>query len=188
MVLIKKCVLCSKWLLFNYIEYNALFYCKDCIMIQKQNESEEKMRQEEQIKISMQKKQEKKKKLNEMLADRHLKQELVLEEKTKNEKLRKKKRKELFEQTKLTSKNANECKPHDKRFNSKKKIYFSKEEIANNDRLLYIYVDIKRVLVIDWLKGKKKIMFFPKKYLYKGVIIKHQINILWRIYIVSIDE
>lgn len=157
MVLIKKCALCSKWLLFNSIEYNALFYCKDCIMIQKQNESEKKIRQEEQRKISMQKKQEKKK-LNEMRADECLKQELALEKKTENEKLKKKKQKELLEQTKLTSKNADECKPQEKRFHSEKKIYFSKEEIANNDRLLYICADIKRVLVIDWLKGKKKIM------------------------------
>lgn len=157
MVLIKKCALCSKWLLFNSIEHNALFYCKDCIMIQKQSESEEKIKQEEQRKISMQKKQEKKK-LNEMRANERLKQELALEEKTKNEKLRKKKQKELLEQIKPTSKNVDECKPQKKKLNSKKKIYFSKEDIANNDRLLYIYADIKRVLVIDWLKGKKDIM------------------------------
>jgi hypothetical protein len=156
MKLIKKCVLCSKLLFFNSIEYNNLFYCKDCLEIQKQNEYQEKIKKEEQRKALLQIKQEKNK-IKEIQANEFLKKQLELEEKIRIEKLKKKKEKEIFKQIKSSSKDVDENKTNIKNF-SNKIIYFSKEEIINNDRLLYIYADVKRVLVIDWLKGKKKII------------------------------
>ena len=156
MALIKKCNLCNKLLLINFIEYNNLFYCKKCLKIHKQKEIEKTKLQEEQKRVYIKKKQEKKR-LNEKKVNEELKKDLKLEKKKQNEKIKKKELKELIKKNKINNiRNKEYKKP--KKYHSSNKIYFSKDEISDNDRLLYIEADIKRILVIDWLKGKKKII------------------------------
>ena len=157
MTLIKRCNLCDKLLLINFIEYNNLFYCKKCLIIQKQKEIEETKLQEEQKRIYIKKKQERKK-LNEKKVNEQLKKDLELEKKKQDKKIKIKKLKELLKKNKKKIIKNKEYKKPKKNHNSSNKIYFSKDEINDNSRLLYIEADIKRILVIDWLKGKKKII------------------------------
>lgn len=44
-----------------------------------------------------------------------------------------------------------------------KLIYFTKEEIEENDKLLFIYVNVKQIHAIEWLNGKKRIVLNKKR-------------------------
>lgn len=147
MSLLKKCVRCKKLLFFRYKEKENLFYCEDC-MIEK--ESEDKALEEKRKFLAEKKKR--KKLLNDIQADKELKQELELEKQKLAEKQRKREQKLLKKEKKEP-----EMKPARKQRQVKTE-YFSMHEIEEYEHLLYIEATLKRLLVIDWLNGKKKVV------------------------------
>jgi hypothetical protein len=157
MVFIKRCSTCNKILLFNSVEYNASFFCNDCIKIKKDEELKKMQKDEEDRKSRIEKKKARRK-MNDELADINLKKELYLEKRKQGDRLIKKNQKEQLKRSRQGKDIDKEDKTPKKPVHSSNKTYFSDEEIKNNDRLLYIEADLKKILAIDWLKGKKKVM------------------------------
>ena len=159
MTLIKRCDLCNKLLFINFIKFNNNFYCKKCIIIQKQREIEKTKLKEERRKNNIIKKQNKKI-LNEKLTNEQLRKDLKLEKKKQEEKIEKRSLKESLSKNKEKIVKNKEAKQKN---NFNNKIYFTKEEIDENNHLLYIKADVKKVLVIDWLNKKKKVLLNKKR-------------------------
>lgn len=158
----KRCKKCNKFLFILYKAYKDNFYCSDCFdMVKKKDIEEENKRNEEERE---RKEQEKKKqlgraKIRNKIADKKLREELK-QEKIKQEEKRKKKEEKL--RKKLQKREIKEeIKKKEKKY--KKNIIFEKETIENNESLLYIKADVKRILVIEWFNGKKRVILHNER-------------------------
>ncbi len=160
MAVIKRCALCRKLLFFSYNKHGNHFFCKGCLPLQlkreaREKEIEEKKRQAQELEAK--RRREKNRKQKERLADKRLKRELELEEKKRKEKLRRRREKQKRNQE-AKQKEAENVLPIKIKENNKPGTYFSKQEIERCSRLLYVEASVKKLLVIDWRDGKKKVM------------------------------
>jgi len=89
------------------------------------------------------------------LANEKLKIELQ-KEKEKKEKLKKSETKKNIA---IVEKNE----PQHQHKKQNKLIYFTKEEIEENEKLLFIYVNVKQIHAVEWFKGKKRVVLNKKR-------------------------
>jgi len=139
----KSCYSCKKILLFKKKKFEDKFYCEKCLVLAIQ----QKQAEEDRLKLEKEKKTIERNKL----ADKNLKEELRIEaekqKKTKKKKL-KKPDKPIIVRPKV--------KPLPK-------IYFTENEINENELLLYVEIDVKRVYVLEWLNSKKRVVLNKKR-------------------------
>ena len=158
--IIYNCIKCNKMLFFwqkHYFKNNI--YCKSCrdlSLIEEEREKEELKKKEDEIYKNQEK--AKRARLKNKLANEELKIELQ-KEKEKKEKEKQLKKSE-------NKKDRIEIKKDEPQHQHKKQnklIYFTKEEIEENEKLLFIYVNVKQIHAVEWFKGKKRVVLNKKR-------------------------
>jgi len=158
LIKIKRCKICNKLLFFKYEIYDGNFYCVKCvdvvrkIDIKKENERLEqynKKREKEKL-LQIQRA-----KIKNDIANNKLIEDLKKQKRKEQEEHRKKAEKLRL---KLLKKEKKDEVIHDIIKKQTYKIYFDKDTIKSYDLLLYIEADVKRLLVIEWLHGKKRVV------------------------------
>lgn len=141
----------------HYFKNNI--YCKSCrdlSLIEEEREKEELKKKEDEIYKNQE--NAKRARLKNKLANEELKIELQ-KEKEKKEKERKLDKNE-------NKKDRIEIKKDEPQHQHKKQnklIYFTKEEIEENEKLLFIYVNVKQIHAVEWFKGKKRVVLNKKR-------------------------
>jgi len=144
-------------MLFRFKLYNQDYYCHKCLEIVKRKDIEE----EKKRKLEEEKKKEKEKKkqienaiIKNKIADKKLREDL------RNQKLKEEEKRKM-EEEKLRLKLIKREKKEETVEKVKKyspKFIFDGIEIAQNENLLYIKANVKKLLVLEWVKGKKRIV------------------------------
>ncbi|MCK5025253.1 MAG: hypothetical protein KAS15_01580 [Nanoarchaeota archaeon] len=125
-------------------------------LIEEEREKEELKKKEDEIYKNQEK--AKRARLKNKLANEELKIELQ-KEKEKKEKEKQLKKSE-------NKKDRIEIKKDEPQHQHKKQnklIYFTKEEIEENEKLLFIYVNVKQIHAVEWFKGKKRVVLNKKR-------------------------
>lgn len=151
----KKCKQCGKLIFFRSRLYREDYYCSKCVKIVQERDielenkiKEQELEQEKKIKFEQ-------KRIKNKIADKQLLEDLKKQNKKELEKILKKERKL---KSKLLKKKEN---LDFKESITKKQTYnlfFDKDTIQKYENLLYIEADIKRILAIEWINGKKRII------------------------------
>ncbi|MFP4403602.1 MAG: hypothetical protein ACLFPJ_04585 [Candidatus Woesearchaeota archaeon] len=160
-MIFKKCFRCNKFLLFTKKkEIKNKLYCENCYNITKQ-ENENIIKKKEEYLKKRQEEKKQRKKINEILANKKLKQEIEKQKIKQKLKTKKALLKKYSDDNDKEDKNlVIENDKKDNQFTRKiktKKQPFTIEEIKNNNKLLYISTDVKRINVIEWVNSKKRI-------------------------------
>ena len=158
--IIYKCIKCNKMLFFwqkHYFKNNV--YCKSCKdlnLIEEEREKEELRKKEDEIYKNQEKAE--RARLKNKLANEKLKIEL------QKEKGEKEKEKQLGKsETKKTIATVEKDGSQHQHKKQNKLIYFTKEEIEENDTLLFIFVTVKQIHAVEWFKGKKRVILNKKR-------------------------
>jgi len=154
--IIDNCIKCNKILFFwqkHYFKNNV--YCKNCVnLILIEEEEKKELKKKEENRYRNQEKIKKTKLMNK-LANEKLKIEL---QKEKEEQLKNKEKKRLIEEKRKNRIKIKKDEPQHQHKKQSKLVYFTKDEIKDNEKLLFIYVDVKRVHAIEWFNGKKRVV------------------------------
>ncbi|MEA3515119.1 MAG: hypothetical protein U9R34_06575 [Nanoarchaeota archaeon] len=160
--IIYKCLKCNKMLFFWQKHYfNNEVYCKSCrslILNKEKREKEELKKKEDEIYKNQE--NARRAKLKNKLANEKLKIELQ-KEREKKEKEKQLEKDEKKEHRPVTEIKKDESQQHNKK--QSRLIYFTKKEIEENDTLLFIYVNVKQIHAVEWLKGKKRVILNKKR-------------------------
>ena len=156
--MIKKCKRCGKLIFFKSKLNNGDFYCTKCVAIVQERDIEEKNKkrrqenkQREQEKIV----QAKHKRIRNYIADKQLLEDLKKQKRKEQEKSKRKAEKLRIKLQKKKEK-TNIKEEIIKR--QTRNMKFDRNTILKYENLLYVEADIKRLLVIEWLHGKKRIV------------------------------
>jgi len=156
--MIKKCKRCNKLLFFKFELYIDDYYCQKCIaIVQVEIIREKKLEHEKQI--AKKKLQLEKARIRNEIADKKLMEELNSEKINQRKKAEKKAEKLKLKQQK---KEVNTTEEHPVRMQIHK-LYFDRDTIQQHDILLYVEVDVNKVMAIEWLHGKKRIVLNNKR-------------------------
>ena len=134
------------------------YYCAKCVAIV-QAEENKKREHEKQIAEKVEKLQFKKARIRNEIADNKLLEELESEKRRKRKKIQKKADKLRLKQQK---KEINTTEEH-KAKRQTHKLYFDKNTIQQHDTLLYLEADVNKLIAIEWLHGKKRIVLNNKR-------------------------
>jgi len=156
--MVKKCKRCGKLIFFKSKLYNEDFYCTKCAAIVQERDIEEQGKKQEQ---ENKKREQEKKVQAELAKTRNYKADKQL-----LEDLKKQKRKEQLKDQRNAEKLRLKPLKKKEKLNIKEKITkrqtynltFDRDTILKYENLLYIEADIKRLLVIEWVHGKKRIV------------------------------
>jgi len=139
------------------------YYCANCVdIVQARDIEEEDKKLEHDKKIAEKKKklQIEKSRIRNKIADKKLLEELESEKRKQQKKIQKKAEKlRLIQQKKADEINI----PEFKAIRHTHKLYFDKSTIHRYDALLYIEAEVNRLLVLEWLHGKKRIVLNNKR-------------------------
>ena len=137
--------------------YRDNHYCAKCVaIVQAIEEENKKLEHEKQIAEKGKKLQLEKARIRNKIADKKLLEELESEKRKQQKKIQKKAEKlRLKHQKKAKEINTTE------EYKAKRqthKLYFDKNTIRQNDILLYIEADVNKLIAVEWLHGKKRIV------------------------------
>jgi len=139
------------------------YYCAKCVaIVQARDTEEENKKLEHEKKIAEKRKnlQLEKAIIRNKIADKKLMEELESEKRKQQQKIQKKTEKQKLKQQKK-SKRVNTTEFKAKR--QTHKLYFDKNTIQQHDILLYIEADVNRLIAVEWLHGKKRIVLNNKR-------------------------
>ena len=143
--------------------YLDKYYCERCVAIVQARDIEEKHRElehEKQIAEKRKKLQLENARIRNKIADKKLLEELEIEKRKQFKKIQKKAEKLRFKQ----QKKAKEIDTTE--FKAKRqihKLYFDKDTIHQHDTLLYIEAEVNKLIAVEWLHGKKRIVLNNKR-------------------------
>ena len=149
---------------FKFKLYLGNYYCAKCVAIVQARDIEDKNKK---LELEKEKADEKKKiqlekaRIRNKIADKKLLEELESEKRKQQKKIQKKAEKLRLKQQKKSEK-INTTEEYKIRRQTHK-LYFDKNTIQQHDTLLYIEVEVNRLIVMEWLHGKKRIVLNNKR-------------------------
>jgi len=160
-LIIKKCKRCNKLVFFRFKLYMDNYYCAKCVAIVQARDIEEENKKLEQIAEEEKKLQLEKARIRNKIADKKLLEELEIEKRKQQQKIQKKAEKlRLKQQKKSREVSTTEV------YKAKRQthqLYFDKDAIQQHDTLLYIEVEVNRLMAVEWLHGKKRVVLNNKR-------------------------
>jgi len=160
MVIIKKCKRCSKLLFFKSKLHMDNYYCLKCFPIAQSIEEENKKLEHEKL-MAEKKLQIKKARIRNKIADKKLLEELEREKIKQQQKIQKK-----AEKLRLKQQNKSREKDTTEEYQMKRpihKLYYDKNTIHQHDVLLYVEADVNKLIVVEWLHGKRRVVLNNKR-------------------------
>ena len=149
---------------FKFKLYMDDYYCPKCIAIVQARdigEDNKRLEHEKQIAEKRKKLQLEKARIRNKIADKKLLEELESEKRKQQKKIQKKAEKlRLKQQKKAKEMNTTE------EYKAKRqihKLYFDKNTIQQHDTLLYIEAEVNKLIAVEWLHGKKRIVLNNKR-------------------------
>ena len=149
---------------FRFKLYLGNYYCAKCVAIVQARDIEEenkKLEHEKRIAEKRKKLQLEKARIRNKIADKKLLKELESEKRKQQQKIQKKAEKLRLKQQKK-AKEINTTEEY-KAKRQTHKLYFDKNTIQQHDTLLYIEVEVNRLIGMEWLHGKKRIVLNNKR-------------------------
>ncbi len=144
--------------------YRDNYYCQKCAAVVQASDIEEenkKLEHEKQIAEKVKKLQLEKSKIRNDIADKKLVEELESEKRKQRKKIQKKAEKlRLKQQKKAKKMNTIEEYSAKRQYH---KLYFDKDTIQQHDTLLYLEADVNRLIAVEWLHGKKRVVLNNKR-------------------------
>jgi len=145
---------------FKFKLYMDNYYCVKCVAIV-QAEENKKLEHEKQIAEKGKKLQLEKARIRNKIADKKLLEELESEKRKQQKKIQKKAEKLRLKQRKKAEEiDTTEEYPAKRPTH---KIYFDKDTIHQHDTLLYVEAEVNRLIAVEWLHGKKRIVLNNKR-------------------------
>jgi len=160
LTMMKKCKRCNKLMFFKFKLYMDNYYCAKCVnIVQAIEEENKKLEHEKQI--SEKKLQIEKARVRNKIADKTLLEELESEKRKRLKKIQKKAEKLRLKQQKK-AKEVNTTEEYVVKRQTHQ-LYFDKNAIQQHDALLYVEAETNRLMAVEWLHGKKRVVLNNKR-------------------------
>jgi hypothetical protein len=155
--MLRRCFRCNKLLFFEIRHFKDNDYCRDCYSLVNAEFLYARQKESERKRKELLKKKREQKIRRDKEEYEQIKKDLAKERQKQQQRYSESQKEKIMDNETYAEQKDKVLKDKKVSSSTQNYDYFSSEQILLHPRLLYLEADVKRLLVIEWLDGKKRI-------------------------------